>query len=72
MTLADYQSLAPAFYVLPNDGEKYRCSECEELKSHNELIKPFTPDGQTHFATCLDCIDKAWLENATKVEPPKD
>lgn len=64
MTNEAAQKLAPSFLLLPDDGASYKCDVCKEYFSHIEVIKPFTPDGKIHYATCIDCIDEDWMQRA--------
>ena len=64
--IAEAKRQAPSYFVLKDDGADFRCAECGK-KGRVGFIVTYTPDGEHHFSTCLDCIDEDWLNNATNM-----
>jgi len=65
--LSKAQSLAPSYLEIQDDGSKYRCDSCDNQFHADRMLKIFTPDGKSHYCTCIDCIDEDWLKSATNV-----
>ena len=59
--LAKAQLEAPAYLLLEEDGDRYKCSDCGTKYYGSAMYKCFTPDGISHYPVCIDCIDPEWL-----------
>jgi hypothetical protein len=59
--------MARRYYRLPDDGAKFRCVDCGELKSHTEVVQPVDEHGAPlQFGViCLECLDEDWFREAT-------
>lgn len=57
---------APAFCEVADDGAKWRCAECDQLDTAEQMFFVATPNGRsgTYHKTCLDAD---WLTRATRV-----
>ncbi len=69
MTLSEQFALAekhsPSYFLIEEDGYKMRCGDCGIKFWAKDMIKPFTPDGESHKPVCKECIDSEWLAAAT-------
>ena len=57
------QANAPSYLHLPDDGADWHCAVCGEA-GRKGFVKTFTPDGKTHWATHLECLDEDWINRA--------
>lgn len=54
------------YFKVKSDGADWRCTECQELKPHNEviLLTP-VPGAPLPWARariiCLECVDPEWM-----------
>jgi len=48
-----------------NDGAKWRCNECEELFTNDEVIYFIhSEDENKNNILCKKCVDEDWLKTA--------
>lgn len=58
---------APCYWLVADDGALWKCHDCNERKKASDVIACLTPNGMK-FIVCYDCIDKDWLDSATKMK----
>jgi hypothetical protein len=48
-------------YKLLNDGAGFRCTECDVVKPHSQVILFEHSETHARQVICLGCVDPEWL-----------
>lgn len=57
---------APCYWLVADDGAKFRCADCQIQYTHNSVRYCLTPNGKTRVL-CVNCIDTDWIQNAKQM-----
>lgn len=61
--LKEAQKEAPSYLRILPDGAPIKCNECGKEGTEG-FVKTFTPDGKTHYASHITCLDEDWFNEA--------
>lgn len=50
----------PVYWTLPDDGDGFHCKDCDEKRSHKQVILTQIPCGHREVI-CTLCIDEYWM-----------
>jgi hypothetical protein len=56
--------MSGTYYKVADDGARFRCRSCEELKEHTDVIVFEHTKTKDREMLCLDCVDREWLDTA--------
>ena len=52
------------YWHLPDDGASFRCADCHQECSHDEVLLTQIPIDDSRKTLCMECLDEGWLRLA--------